>query len=158
MDGRDDRSSLSCGRTCQSCDTERETTLVKVKKYPEVRRVSRDLVRDLSGERHNHCYPSPIYRERRCKNFDRMLAERYASHPGVILWHISNEYGGECYCLMCQEAFRKWLKKIQDVEALNHAWWTSFGVTSIRAGSKSMHRFQMGNEYSWLGTRLEAGL
>ena len=24
-------------------------------KYPEVRRVSKNLVRDLSGERHNHC-------------------------------------------------------------------------------------------------------
>lgn len=95
-------------------------------KYPEVRRVSQNLVRDLSGERHNHCYTSPIYREK-VQRLDRMLAERYASHPGVVLWHISNEYGGECYCPMCQSAFRTWLKKkYGSLENLNHAWWTYF--------------------------------
>ena len=44
------------------------------------------------------------------------LSERFGKHPGVILWHISNEYGGNfrdasCHCEECQKAFRKWLKK-----------------------------------------------
>ena len=34
----------------------------------------------------------------------RKLSERLGSHPGVILWHISNEYGGECHCPLCQKA------------------------------------------------------
>ena len=45
----------------------------------------------------------------------------------LFYWHISNEYGGECYCELCQEAFRQWLKeKYRTLEALNHAWWTGF--------------------------------
>lgn len=95
-------------------------------KYEEVRRVSKKLVREESGERHNHCYTSPVYREK-MKIMDTKLAERFANHPGVILWHISNEYGGRCYCDKCQEAFREWLKnKYKTLEALNEAWWTTF--------------------------------
>lgn len=95
-------------------------------KYPEIRRVNSSLHRELSGERHNHCYTSPIYREK-VRQMNTRLAERFSRHPGVILWHISNEYGGECYCPLCQEAFREWLKeKYGTLEALNHAWWAHF--------------------------------
>lgn len=95
-------------------------------KYEEIRRVQPNGVRDLSGARHNHCYTSPVYREK-VREIDRRLAERFADHPGVILWHLSNEYGGECYCPLCQEAFRGWLKaKYKTLDNLNHAWWTDF--------------------------------
>lgn len=95
-------------------------------KYPEIRRVNSSLHRELSGERHNHCYTSPIYREK-VRQMNTRLAERFSRHPGVILWHISNEYGGECYCPLCQEAFREWLKeKYGTLEALNHVWWAHF--------------------------------
>ena len=33
-------------------------------KYEEIRRVQANGVRDLSGARHNHCYTSPVYREK----------------------------------------------------------------------------------------------
>ena len=33
-------------------------------KYPEVLRVGANRLRNLFGERHNHCYTSPIYREK----------------------------------------------------------------------------------------------
>ena len=33
-----------------------------------------------------------------------------SSHPAVLGWHISNEYGGECHCDLCQNRFRDWLK------------------------------------------------
>lgn len=95
-------------------------------KYPEIRRVSKTLHRDLSGQRHNHCYTSPVYREK-VREMDTRLAQRFASHPGVIMWHISNEFGGTCYCPLCQEAFRNWLReKYGTLENLNHAWWTNF--------------------------------
>jgi len=95
-------------------------------KYPEVLRVSANRVRNLHGLRHNHCFTSPVYREK-VGTINRKLAERYAGHPAVIGWHISNEYGGECHCDYCQAAFRKWLqRKYKKLEHLNDAWWTTF--------------------------------
>jgi len=95
-------------------------------KYPEVLRVSSNRHRNLYGARHNHCYTSPIYREK-IKQVNERLAARYASHPAVKLWHISNEFGGECHCDLCQEAFRGWLKKkYGTLDKLNAEWWTTF--------------------------------
>lgn len=96
-------------------------------KYPEVRRVNKAGVREEYNTRHNHCYTSPVYREKTAA-IDRLLAQRYGKNPNVILWHISNELGGECHCELCQVAFRDWLKKKynHDLKALNHAWWSDF--------------------------------
>lgn len=96
------------------------------KKYPEVLRVTSSGSRLEFGGRHNHCFTSPVYREK-VRKIDTKLAETYAGHPGVILWHISNEFGGECYCPLCQEAFRDWLRsKYGTLENLNDTWWTNF--------------------------------
>ena len=56
------------------------------------------------------------------------LAEHFGDHPGVLMWHISNEYGGECHCPMCQSAFRNWLKKKynNDIKEVNRRWNTAF--------------------------------
>jgi beta-galactosidase len=95
-------------------------------KYPEVLRVGPDRVRNLHGQRHNHCYTSPVYREK-IAIVNRELARRYATHPAVIGWHISNEYGGECHCEYCQQAFREWLRqKYGTIDELNHSWWAAF--------------------------------
>ena len=95
-------------------------------KYPEVLRVNPERARILHSERHNHCYTSPIYREK-AQNINRLLAQRYKDHPALGVWHISNEYGGECHCDLCQKAFREWLKgKYTDLKTLNLAWWNSF--------------------------------
>ena len=96
-------------------------------KYPEVRRVNKAGVREEYNSRHNHCYTSPIYREKTAA-IDRLLAQRYGRNPNVILWHISNELGGECHCQLCQAAFRNWLKKKYNnsLDALNYAWWSAF--------------------------------
>jgi beta-galactosidase len=44
------------------------------------------------------------------------------------MWHISNEYSGECHCEKCQHAFRNWLKVKynDDLKSLNDAWWGPF--------------------------------
>lgn len=56
-----------------------------------------------------------------------MLSARLGKHPGVILWHISNEFGGECHCPLCQEKFREWLEaKYETIENLNDRWCTTF--------------------------------
>ena len=95
-------------------------------KYPEVLRVNERRERAHYGYRHNHCYTSPIYRQK-VRAINMELAKRYGKRKQVILWHISNEYGGECHCPLCQEAFRNWVKdKYKTVEALNQAWSTTF--------------------------------
>lgn len=95
-------------------------------KYPEVLRVSETGVRNHHGFRHNHCYTSPVYREKTAI-LNGKLAERYANNPAVIMWHISNEFGGECHCELCQNEFRKWLKeKYKTLDNLNKSWWSTF--------------------------------
>ncbi|WP_328800250.1 beta-galactosidase [Paenibacillus sp. LX16] len=100
-------------------------------KYPEVLRVEANRVRNLHGFRHNHCATSPVYREK-VRIMNTKLAERYANHPAVIGWHISNEFGGDCHCDYCQEAFRAWVQdKYGTLDKLNHAWWTTFWSHTI---------------------------
>ncbi len=95
-------------------------------KYPEVLRVNADRHRNLFGGRHNHCYTSPVYREKVAR-INRKLSERFGHHPGVILWHISNELGGDCHCPLCQDAFQQWLRdKYGTIEELNRRWSTTF--------------------------------
>lgn len=94
--------------------------------YPEVLRVADNRVRNLFGGRHNHCFTSPVYREK-VRRINTKLGERFAQHPAVLLWHISNEYGGECHCPLCQQEFRRFLeKKYGNIDALNKSWCTAF--------------------------------
>ena len=58
-------------------------------KYPEVRRVRADRVRELYNRRQNYCYTSPLYRDK-VRRIDQKLAQRFGNDPAVILWHISN--------------------------------------------------------------------
>ncbi len=94
--------------------------------YPEVLRVDASGHRNFFGGRHNHCYTSPVYREK-IKIINQELVRRLGSHPAVKLWHISNEYGGACYCPLCQQEFRRFLKeKYGTIEELNRRWCTTF--------------------------------
>ncbi len=95
--------------------------------YPEAMRVDDRGVRNRHGVRHNHCMTSLKFREKTAV-IDQMLARRLGKHPGVILYHISNELGGACYCPLCAQKFRDYLalKFEGDIEKLNKAWWTSF--------------------------------
>ncbi|HJA67957.1 MAG TPA: beta-galactosidase [Candidatus Mediterraneibacter cottocaccae] len=95
--------------------------------YPEVLRVDEYGRRRHHGVRHNHCISSPAYREK-VRQIDTMLAERLGKHPGLLMWHISNELGGECYCEKCAERFREYLRNKfgGDIKRLNDAWWTTF--------------------------------
>ncbi len=95
--------------------------------YPEATRTSMKRIKNLHGLRHNHCITSPAYRKL-VKKMDERLAEEFGSHPGLILWHISNELGGECACDLCAEKFREYLRARYhgDIQELNRAWWTTF--------------------------------
>lgn len=95
--------------------------------YPEVMRVGRDQVRNHHGLRHNHCMSSMVYREK-VESLNRKLARRFGGHKGLLMWHISNEFGGACYCPLCVKRFQDYLaeKFEHDIDRLNHAWWNTF--------------------------------
>ena len=96
------------------------------KKYPEVLRTNERREKMHHGGRHNHCFSSPVYREK-TQAINRELAKRYGNHPALIMWHISNEFSGDCHCDLCQENFRTWLKnKYKTIENVNKAWWGPF--------------------------------
>ena len=96
-------------------------------KYPEVMRVDEMGNRNRHGGRQNHCMSSEKYKEK-VRLIDRKLAETVGNHPGLIMWHISNEFGGECFCDNCKIKFREHLKERfhNNIEELNHEWWTTF--------------------------------
>ncbi|MET9503778.1 beta-galactosidase [Streptomyces sp. NPDC006622] len=98
--------------------------------HPEALPVDRDGRRLSYGSRQTFCPSSPAYR-RAALRIAGALAERYADHPAVAMWHVHNEYGchnDACYCDTSAAAFRTWLRARydDDLDALNHAWGTAF--------------------------------
>lgn len=124
-------------------------------KYPEVLRVSETGERNYFGFRHNHCYTSPVYREK-VRKINMELARRFGNNPNVLMWHISNEYGGACFCELCQQKFREYVKaKYKTIEKLNLAWNTSFwshtyqNFEQIEAPSKRGETMLHGLSLEW---------
>lgn len=96
------------------------------RKYPDVLRVDVKGRRRRFGGRHNSCPNSPTYRKYAARLAGK-LAERYKDHPGLLIWHVSNEYGGYCYCDNCAAAFRVWLReRYKTLDELNRVWNTRF--------------------------------
>ncbi len=94
--------------------------------HPEVLRADANGTRRRHGRRVNYCPNSAVYRDASAA-MARRLAERYGEHPALILWHVSNEYGGACYCEQCAEEFRAWLQsRYESLDELNRKWWTPF--------------------------------
>lgn len=96
------------------------------KNYPEV------LPVDIAGRKRTHgmrvffCVNSEKYLERSAAMATEM-AKRYGDYPGLIGWHVANEYGTYCYCDNCQKKFRIWLKnRYKTIENLNEKWNTCF--------------------------------
>lgn len=94
--------------------------------HPEVTRIDFEGRKHRFGGRHNSCPSSPAFRRLSAEVAGR-IAERYAGNPAIVAWHVGNEYGGACYCELCGEAFRDWLRKRYDgLGELNAAWNTTF--------------------------------
>lgn len=96
------------------------------RKYPDILRTEYNGIRRKFGSRHNSCPNSPTYRKYSVALAGK-IAERYKDYDNIVAWHISNEYGGFCYCENCEKAFRSWLKeKYGTIDELNRAWNMSF--------------------------------
>ncbi|WP_278749482.1 beta-galactosidase [Lactobacillus taiwanensis] len=92
------------------------------KKYPDVARVDYQGRRHVFGQRHNFCSNSKNYQVLASKLVKKIVS-RYYKNPHIKVWHVNNEYGGNCYCDNCQNTFRDWLKyKYKNLETLNKAW------------------------------------
>jgi beta-galactosidase len=95
-------------------------------KYPDILRVDSEGRKVSHGGRHTFCPHSQNFR-RVSVGLARKMAERYANHPALAVWHISNEYGNHCYCENCSAAFREWLQnRYETLDELNFRWNTAF--------------------------------
>lgn len=96
------------------------------RKHPDILRTEFNGMKRKFGSRHNSCPNSPTY-QKYAKALASKLADRYKDYENIVAWHVSNEYGGECYCENCEKKFREWLKeKYKTIDAVNHAWDTAF--------------------------------
>jgi beta-galactosidase len=97
--------------------------------HPEIRPVDVRGTRLEIGSRQTWCPSSPVFREHSLA-LVRRLAERFADHPAVVMWHVSNELGnhnGQCFCDVSVAHFHRWLQERHgDIETLNDLWGTDF--------------------------------
>ncbi|MGP3967656.1 beta-galactosidase [Streptomyces sp. 6N223] len=97
--------------------------------HPEILPVTATGETVWPGARQHWRPTSPVFREHALR-LVTALAERYAGHPALAAWHVSNELG--CHNIYdysddAARAFRAWLRaRYETLDALNHAWGTAF--------------------------------
>lgn len=98
-------------------------------RYPQTLPVDSRGVRLGFGSRQQYNPSSELFCRKACELTEAM-ARRFGDHPGVVMWHISNEYGchtWESFDEESAQAFRQWLlERYGTLEAINHAWGTAF--------------------------------
>ena len=99
------------------------------KNYPDSLPMTRDGITLYPGSRQAYCPHSAAYKTLAARLVTK-IAERYAQHPALVMWHINNEYGchvSESFTPAGTAAFRAWLQaKYESIERLNDAWGTAF--------------------------------
>ena len=97
--------------------------------HPEMLPTLADGTRLWHGARQQYCPSSPVYRSH-AQRLVEAMADRYAKHPALAMWHVGNEFGchvAACYCDVSAEAFRQWLRqRYETLQELNRAWGTDF--------------------------------
>jgi beta-galactosidase len=97
--------------------------------HPEILPVDRNGATVWPGARQHWRPTSPVFREHALR-LVRALGERYAEHPALAAWHVSNELG--CHNIYdysddAARAFRTWLRsRYGTLDKLNSAWGTAF--------------------------------
>jgi beta-galactosidase len=97
--------------------------------YPELLPQDENGAVYWPGSRQQFAPSSPVYR-RLAAELVTAIAQRYAGHPAIVMWHVNNEYGCHVnadYSDAARDAFRTWLeRRYTTVDALNDAWGTNF--------------------------------
>ncbi|MET4003058.1 beta-galactosidase [Arthrobacter sp. UYCu511] len=97
--------------------------------HPDTLPVTRDGVRLSYGSRQQFNPSSATFR-RESLIMVRAIAERYAKHPALKMWHVNNEYGCHVHESFDEEsatAFREWLQaRYGTLAELNRVWGTTF--------------------------------
>lgn len=110
-----------------------------VESHPEILPVDASGSILRPGSRRHYCPHAPAYREA-ARRVVKALAERYADHPALAMWHVDNEFGchlSECFCEASRAAFREWLaRRYASVGVLNEAWGTSMWGQAYTAWSQ----------------------
>ncbi|MGB8938685.1 MAG: beta-galactosidase, partial [Streptomyces sp.] len=97
--------------------------------HPEILPVTAAGETVWPGARQHWRPTSPVFREHALR-LVREMALRYAGHPALVAWHVSNELG--CHNIYdysddAARAFRDWLRtRHTTLDGLNHAWGTAF--------------------------------
>ncbi|MWA09237.1 beta-galactosidase [Streptomyces sp. BA2] len=97
--------------------------------HPEILPVTAAGETVWPGARQHWRPTSPVFREHALR-LVREMARRYADHPALVAWHVSNELG--CHNIYdysddAARAFRVWLRaRYTTLDGLNHAWGTAF--------------------------------
>jgi beta-galactosidase len=97
--------------------------------HPEVLPVGQLGETVWPGARQHWRPTSPVFRTHALR-LVRAMAQRYAEHPALAAWHVSNELG--CHNIYdysddAARAFRVWLReRYAELGALNEAWGTAF--------------------------------
>ncbi len=133
-------------RLCLATPTSAQPAWLSAR-YPEV------LPVDIQGRKRTHgmrvffCVNSLKYRERAAA-MAHEFGRRYAHHPALAMWHVSNEYGTSCYCPTCQARFRLWLRKrYGSVAELNGRWNTSFWGRQVSSFEEVMLPTELNDDY-----------
>jgi len=98
-------------------------------RHPEILPVTHAGATLWPGARQHWRPTSPAFR-RYALALAETMAQRYAEHPALAAWHVSNELG--CHNVYdysddAAAAFRDWLSaKYGTLDGLNHAWGTAF--------------------------------
>lgn len=121
------------------------------RKYPDILRVEHNGMKRKFGARHNSCPNSPSYRKYAAALVEK-IADRYKDYDNIVAWHISNEFGGWCYCENCEKAFRVWLqKKYGTLDELNRVWNTSFWSHTMYDWDDVVACNMLSEEFLWDG-------
>ena len=104
-------------------------------RYPQTLPVDSRGVRLGFGSRQQYNPSSELCCRKACE-LTEAIARRFGDHPGVVMWHISNEYAchtAESFDDESAAAFRRWLvEKYGDIQAINQAWGTAFWSQTYR--------------------------
>lgn len=97
--------------------------------HPEILPQTADGVVLSPGGRQHYAAASPTWREY-AVGITARVAQRYADHPALALWHVDNEIGchnPHDFSDSAAAGFRLWLAaRYGTIDGLNHAWGTAF--------------------------------